>query len=509
LAGLAVSRKSKFALAFNSLTLRGLSMSSKENQHQPRKVSDYRGYASLPPLVGLLSMEDAASKGLSVAEAVDRLKRLHWSLNRLHSIFVAHITAMPIYELKMAFSLHAHYCAEHVHTIATRVREMRQPPYGLNIAPDSSLDIFFDEVLGAPSTPALVLGIYELAIPALLSGLEKYLSETNRLFDHPSYRALRFAFVEFQEVIEYGRTVVRQIVDADNRRELRDWEENLVALLSNAGGLDGTHVQMTKPAKRISSSIPYQYDPVPKRDDRFQDPYNMGVNAEAMLFDDSIPPQPKTLMLYFKRMREIDVPEMMSSILVETPGKPWDYYRDMTRQIWDEARHAMMGEVGFVSLGIDWHTIPFNFTWSLGLNTKLNPLQRHAVLFTIEQGLMPKKTGKKYEWEVAVASTSRLSELIQDYDWADEIVHAKVGRDWLVSEIGSQQEALAFGDKAWSSTLVDWTKWREEGLTEHHNWWPSVYRQACAHWGIEPDPVVLAYSTTYEHMRADMKQVTY
>ena len=72
----------------------------------------------------------------------------------------------------------------------------------------------------------------------------------------------------------------------------------------------------------------------------------MGVNAEALMFDPDIPPFPKTIMLYFKRMREIDVPEMISSILNETTGKPWEYYRDMTRQLWDEARHAMMGEVG-------------------------------------------------------------------------------------------------------------------------------------------------------------------
>ncbi|HZQ43112.1 MAG TPA: hypothetical protein VFA99_07660 [Acidobacteriaceae bacterium] len=61
----------------------------------------------------------------------------------------------------------------------------------------------------------------------------------------------------------------------------------------------------------------------------------------------------------------------------------------------------MMGEVGFVSLGVDWREIPFNFTWSLDLNTKLTPLERHAVLFTIEQGLMPKKIGKQFECEVA------------------------------------------------------------------------------------------------------------
>ena len=30
----------------------------------------------------------------------------------------------------------------------------------------------------------------------------------------------------------------------------------------------------------------------------------------------------------------------------------------MTRQLWDEARHAMMGEVGFVALGVDWTAGP-------------------------------------------------------------------------------------------------------------------------------------------------------
>ena len=104
-------------------------------------------------------------------------------------------------------------------------------------------------------------------------------------------------------------------------------------------------------------------------------------------------------MLYFKRMREIDVPEMMASIIAEANGKPWGYYRDMTRQLWDEARHAMMGEVGFVSMGIDWTKIPLNFTWSLGLNTHAHAKERHGVLIHIEQGLMPKNIGKEYEWE--------------------------------------------------------------------------------------------------------------
>jgi hypothetical protein len=481
---------------------------AKLSQHPSRTpVDSYLGFAGLPPLVGLQAMGEAATIGLTVTESVARLKRVHWSLRKLHGIFVSRITSMPIYELKMAFSLHAHYCAEHVEEFATRVREMRQPPYGLETSPDASLDLFFDEILAAPSTEALLLGLYERAMPALIRALENVIADTNRLFDHPTYRICRLTLVEMQDVQQYGAEAVGCLVKDENRAELQQWLAILDRMTAAASDLDGTKESTGETVARHYSGTPYKYDPIPKRDERFKDSYNMGVNAEAMIFDPDIPPFPKTIMLYFKRMREIDVPEMMASILTETGGKPWEYYRDMTRQLWDEARHAMMGEIGFVSMGIDWSNIPLNFTWSLGMNTMLTAKERHAVLYTIEQGLMPKKTGKQYEWQVAVDSANPLPAMIQDYDWADEILHARIGRKWIVSEFGSQAEAIAYGDKAWSKILVDWNKWKEEGLTEHWNWWPEVYRLACRHQGLEPDPRLLGYSTTYESARADLKQV--
>src|SRR6185437_14625184 len=124
---------------------------------------------------------------------VARQLRLHWSLKRLHMIFISRIPATPIYELKMAFSLHAHYCAEHVGPFAGRVREMRQPPYGLEVCPDAALDAFFDEILSAPEIPALVLGTYGYAIPAVIRALDRLVEDTNKLFDHPTYRICRLA----------------------------------------------------------------------------------------------------------------------------------------------------------------------------------------------------------------------------------------------------------------------------------------------------------------------------
>ncbi len=211
-------------------------------------------------------------------------------------------------------------------------------------------------------------------------------------------------------------------------------------------------------------------------------------------------------MMFFKRLREIDVPEMMAGIIAETKGKPWGYYKEMSRQLWDEARHAMMGEVGFTSLGIDWRKIPITWTWSLNLNTQLKAMERHAVLFFIEQGLMP-KTGKRFEWEVGMASGNPLAGLFQDYDWADEVLHAAIGRQWYVKDFPSPKEATAYGDRCWSQISSDYRKLKEKGLTEHRNWWPDVYRTACRHWGIEPDPRVLAYNTTYEAKRADLQQL--
>jgi hypothetical protein len=180
----------------------------------------------------------------------------------------------------------------------------------------------------------------------------------------------------------------------------------------------------------------------------------------------------------------------------------------MTRQLWDEARHAMMGEVGFASLKVDWpKEVMINFTWSLGLNTQLTPMERHGVLYFIEQGLMPKK-GKRYEWEVAVQSNNPLCALFQDYDWADEVLHARIGRDWYLKEFKQASEGIAYGDRCWSKVLVGWRQWREEGLTQHRNWWPDCYRAACQTGGVNPDPAVLAYQTSYEQVRADLKNVS-
>jgi hypothetical protein len=472
----------------------------------PPDLSSYQSYRGLPTLAGLATLAEAARPGLVVEECVARLKRFHYAFVRLHEVLTARITAEPIYELKSGFSHHSYLCAEHVAALRGRVAEMREPPLGLEAVPHPALQVFFDEVLAAPGTAELLAGLYEKALPALDAALAQYIADTNPLCDAPSIRLCRFARLELADMLTFGQKCVECLVDDAARHKMAGWLDLLDACLAAAGGLDGTDATGEAPP-RMHSRTPYVYDLVPKRDERFVDLWNQGVNPEAFLYDPPYEPRPKALMMFFKRLREIDVPEMMASIITQTKGKPWEYYRAMSRQLWDEARHAMMGEVGFVSQGVDWARARITHNWSLRLNTECSAQERHAVLFFIEQGLMT-RTGKRYEWEVGTASGLPLARLFQDFDWADEVLHAQLGREWYVKDMGDLKQALDYGDRCWSRILSNWATVRDQGLTQHENWWPAVYTQACRTWGVEPDPKVLAFDVTYEAQRADLKQVS-
>jgi hypothetical protein len=468
-------------------------------------IRAYRSYRGLPPLAGLATIAEAARPGLSVEASVNRLKRFHYAFQRLHEILTARITAEPIYELKAGFSLHAYLCAEHVQALRTRVGEMREPPLGLEVVPHPALEIFFDEILAAPTTAELLVGLYEKALPALDAALARHRADTNPLTDAPSVRVCRFARLELADMIDFGSRSIACLVDAPTRAAMQPWLQSLDACLAAAGSLDGTEPAASQAQRRYSVE-PYVYDPLPRRDERFQDLHNQGVNPEAFLYNPDYPARAKALMMLFKRLREIDVPEMMASIIHQTRGKPWGYYRDMSRQLWDEARHAMMGEVGFVALGVDWTRARITHNWSLRLNTECTPLERHAVLYFIEQGLMT-RTGKRYEWEVASEAAIPLMATIQDYDWADEVLHAALGREWYIPQFGDRQRAMDYGDACWSKILSNWTQVRDQGLTRHENWWPAVYLQFCKAWNTPPDENVLAYAETYENQRADLKRM--
>jgi len=445
-----------------------------------KTLSPLNPYLDLIPLAGVCDFDAACRAGVSVEENVDLLKRFHFLLLRSYFVLLSRIAATPIYEIKMGFSHHAYLLAENITSLRDRVAEMREPPFGLDDLPEPVYALFFDEILSAPSLEETMSGLYRVAFPALIVAICTHFQTTNLLVDQPTVRILKYLKTDLDQMIAWGEDALTKLIaHAGCQKEATLWTTRFQNYLSSAGGISGKEPRPSPIPDPTNSKIPFVYDPAPKRDSRFKDPFNDTFQPEKLLHDPEIPPSTKVLILLFKRFREIDVPEMMASILYETRNQPWKYYADMTRQLWDEARHALMGEVGLVAKGIDWTRLTIRHIWSYYLNTRLTPLARHGVLYSIEKGLMP-RTGKRYEWEVAVEANDPLTALFQDYDWADEVLHARFGRDWYLATFKTPEEALDFCTPS-SGPPVDY---QALGYTENKDWWPEFYRYACEVTGI-------------------------
>jgi hypothetical protein len=418
-------------------------------------------------LAGICTYEEAYRVGYSVDWNVELLKRYNYVKTRLVDIISKHMNRTPEWEVKGAFSLHIWLDAEHSQLIRKRVAEMREPPLQLDKVPTEELKAFLDEVLHSEDTLELLVGIYEVVRSNLLDALKRHQAETNPLVDQPTCRLLNLIISEEEKMLEWGRQAIAVLSENEEHSRLTaDWRKHLEVFLAAAGGICGKEEQPASlPAAR--SVKPFELKLVPQRDERFTDIWNNVDYPDQVYKDEALDPKERTWALLFKRLREMDVPEMMCSIIAQTPGKPWEYYLDMCRQIWDEVRHSMMGEVAFEHKGVDWTKLPIRINWSYELNTLLTPLERHAILYDVEFGLMPGDTGKKFEFEVVKKSGYDLAVTFQDHDWADEVLHAQIGRKWFVKEMKNYQAALELAQQAYEKIATARPQYR----IEHENWW--------------------------------------
>jgi hypothetical protein len=88
---------------------------------------------------------------------------------------------------------------------------------------------------------------------------------------------------------------------------------------------------------------------------------------------------------------------------------------------------------------------------------------------------MPSETGKGFERRTAEEAGDALSAHFHDYDWADEVLHAQIGRRQLRREGITPQAAMARAHEVHEST------WRAlddyKHLDEQRNWWPDFVRR--------------------------------
>ena len=428
----------------------------------------------IPELAGVSTYAGAGRIGFSVDENVSRLVRFHWTERRLMLIAVSHLPATPEWEVKCALAFHQWLAVGHANALRVRVTEMRNPAPRMDVAPHPALDAFLEELLRPRDTVELLAGLYGVAHPALASAYRAHIDATNPLVDYPTARVLRQALADEEETIAWGARALEACTrDASSRSRADEWMAHLRAYLAGAGGIAGDPpTERSLPAPRARE--PFVPEMHPRRDPRFAGQYNFNFPPHLVYNMPDVPADERNLALLCKRTLEMDVPEMMASFIIERTDQPWEFYVDYSRQLWDEARHAMMGTVAFEARGIDWSRIPLNVSFALRLNLHATPLERQTMLYGIEQSLMPADTGKRFEKETAESSGDALSAHFHDYDWADEVLHAQIGRRWVRREGIEPADAIERTKAIHERTWAELERYRDRDRQD--SWWGEFVR---------------------------------
>lgn len=428
-------------------------------------------------LAGLCTHAEGARPGLPVDATVDRMRRYVYLKSQSLFLFAAHFNALPEWEVKSAISLHLWQDAEHSTWFRNRITEMRTPPHHLDKVPDPALAAFFDELRKARTSLEFLVGVYGVLKPALAQAYREHLAQAHPVADQPTRRLLGFALDEEEQQLAWGRNAIEAVTQrlglgADDSA-VAAWKDHLSAYLAAGGGIHG------EAARLASAQLPAarQGQPatslVPARDDRFPHVWR----SRGVVPSPSRPVHERLWWMMNVRLNEMHVSELIATVIADWQGQPWAFYHDLARHLWDETRHCLLGEIAFASQGIDFTQIPTHIGFAEYPNRELPPPERYAFLWGIEQGLMT-KSGKQAEVALAKAGGDERATVFQDFDWADEVLHAAIGRRWLEPHFKTREAMLGVYDKIRPA----YDQMKDDDLQlPGRDWWPAFYEKHLRH----------------------------
>jgi hypothetical protein len=205
-----------------------------------------------------------------------------------------------------------------------------------------------------------------------------------------------------------------------------DLPERLQKFARAAGSLDGSRsggVPSIPPRER--SVEPFKVSRVAGRDETLK-----------RVWDYVKPPMEK-VPEHFRymlgiRLSEINVAEGLAIVLCETEGMAWEFYWEISRHLWDEARHSLMGEAAIEATCGSVAAVPIR-DYESAYCMEAPALEQYATLgLEIEGAQMKYPVGKRGEWEFCRnAAKNALMTIFQDFDWADEVLHVMIAKRQL------------------------------------------------------------------------------
>ena len=342
-----------------------------------------------------------------------------------------------------------------VQDLRTRGRELGVSFADMHLSNAVAGRELLDTLCAAPS-PASVIQAGLIGTPGVLvEAINDYLKRNDPLYDLPSVALLEANRDELQAQIQWGEAALAQQGTRPDAGFVARAAAHFATLPQALREHSTKNTAPIKQARRIGA-LPLADSVLP------QGFTYLEFGPTPVPPDSSYADRARYRAVNF--LQEVQAADSCASLLFDAPDMPWDFYFDLSRHMWDEARHSMFGERKLVDLG--------STAAEAGLSSKayamrqtLTPHDRYAALTTQEADAFP---GKHAGLKDAVANRDSVSAMAWSYDIADETQHVRFGTKWLPVLIEKAGEP-----RSHEQVKADSCNWRESVLA-------AVYKPATA-----------------------------
>ena len=178
----------------------------------------------------------------SVEASVTLIRHYRYAEERMMRIMGGWIALTPELPAKLLLGRHVWDCAQHADLWGRRLPELRAPAQQSEPANDGVVR-FMDLLEGREGyreTPERLTGIYRVLKPHLVAAYQGHLARANPVYEPPTRRILERCLEEERRHAAAGQVVLAALTpDSAQRRRAETWEEELIAVLREAGGVTG------------------------------------------------------------------------------------------------------------------------------------------------------------------------------------------------------------------------------------------------------------------------------
>ncbi|MHA6484877.1 DUF455 family protein [Paenibacillus sp. strain BS8-2] len=378
-------------------------------------------------------------------DAANMLKECFWIEFELSRMCFGWVSGAPSWDWKGELVRMGYLHTEHMKRLETRIAELPGGSINDRSWTPERISEVFDSAALAPAF-AEFAAAYRSLVTKLYAHYHRLADALDPILDAPTHDVLRFIETDHHVLCAWGDAHVRFAYSdqPDNRARFTSWTRYIDQLWNNLF----VNQDIEEWTDRLKYPPQGPVPAVPAHDIKYP---HVDLNKyKSAMFDPSSPTYDSVKHMVFINASEMSATESLTYLYYGVQKMPMDFYYDIARHTWDEARHSQMGVRRLLQMGYRTE----DFSWHPSSALTPDNLERtfpefySALTMVMEPCSFIKK---RKSIDAFKGFGDHLSALQSEYDIADERLHVNFGKKWsakLFEQIDDFVTAASVAERA-------------------------------------------------------------